>query len=896
MSRLPTDGLLRSCSGRGSVGSSRIRGRTGIRTNTGLCATNSELRGFKSSSTSGVERTRRSVKARSSVQATQPTIGSKREASNGIDDLHVPYREGGYDATKAKRFYNKRWWISLSRQSALALRLGLWSWGTFVLDKNMGKEEENKELRSRELLKLINDVGPTAIKIGQALSIRSDIIDPVYAKTLSELQDKVPPFSSDLARAIIEEELGLVGKGGISAVFDNISPQPVAAASIGQVYKATLKNGVDVAVKVQRPEVLNQIAVDLHVAREFAPIYKKILKANTDFVGLVDEWGRGFIDELDYPMEAAKTRAFTDAMRKRGLNAVSAPEVVSELSSKHVLTTKWVEGKRLDAANTTDCARLCGVALNAYLTMLLDLGTLHCDPHPGNLLRTPDGKLCILDFGMTTNVPTDLQYGLLEYIAHLTIEDYDKIPDDLIKLGFVPEGQEEMIKRSGIVEVLSFTLRQLAKGGGAKKTQERLVQELQEKYGNISREEMRIKIRETLNRDDRVGVADVGKTMEELEKSRPNLFQIPVWMAYILRAFSVLEGIGLDANPDYSIVSECYPYLARRLLTDDHPRANAALKTILFGGQDTIDVDQLEKMSKGFSSFSKQSVSVTESVGVQAALDEMVALILAPDGNFVQRLLIEQVTAILDAGGREAVSNMLTSFPGSILREALRTQRSVTESMPEPLKFALSPLLFPGDLLSSLYPLVAVTDKDVKTLDSFEKLLSILSSSPAPGLVGSDSSGSSNSASLGQKGLNSLTEKGNSPSPALSSRLSPQIIADALSKLNQTEVQELLNRYKDLTPGAQATGLRLLKQVLSRTRERVLESAAKVESRAQLDVSQQTSKRFITVLDQLLTLAEERIQNLEAPIAKGANGVFANPNANINNRFPLATFSIDSRR
>ncbi|GAB5360023.1 hypothetical protein AAMO2058_000591800 [Amorphochlora amoebiformis] len=763
------------------------------------------------------------------------TVGAD---SKPFESLNAPYAEGRYNPLKASEYYRKRPWMTTLRGVNLALRMGLWSWGSFVLDKNMGKEDENKEWRSRELLDIINSVGPTAIKIGQALSIRSDIVDPVYAKTLSELQDQVPPFSTEVAKQIVEEELGLKSKGGVSAIFSSFSPEPVAAASIGQVYKATLKDGREVAVKVQRPGVLEQIALDLHIARSFAPTYKKILKANTDLVGLVDEWGGGFIQELDYLKEAQKTTEFTKAMQDRGLDAVSAPQVVEELSSKHVLTTEWVDGVRLDKSNKSDAARLCGVALNAYLTMLLDTGTLHCDPHPGNLLRTPEGRLCILDFGMTTSVRTDLQYYLLDYIAHLTTEDFSQIPNDLVNLGFVPEGQEQAIRRSGVVEVLTFTLRQLAKGGGAKKTQQRMIDELKAKYGNISRDEMRKRLRETINSDSsRVGVADVGRKMEELEQKTPNLFQIPVWMAYILRAFSVLEGIGLQADPEYSIVQECYPYLARRLLTDDDPRANQALKTILYGGQERLDIKQLSKMSAGFSSFTKSTTAVEESKGVQAALDEVVSIVLSPKGNFVQSLLLEQVSAILDASGRSILSAALESGPGSILREALRTQRSVTETLPSPLRTVLSPLLFPGDFVSSLYPLVAPNEQDKQALDNFQELYALLNG-----------------------GINA-------PLSSMPSNPSPQMFGEILQNVNQTQLQEFLLRYRELTPGAQATGLRLLRTLMQRTRERISEAAASVESRAQLRFSQETSKRFISALDQLLDAADERIAALSMQAA-----------------------------
>jgi len=136
----------------------------------------------------------------------------------------------------------------------------------------------------------------------------------------------------------------------------------------------------------------------------------------------------------------------------------------SQCRSTRTLNTKpqILNSERLARSTEDDVGRLCGVALNAYLTMLLDTGLLHCDPHPGNLLRTTDGRLAILDWGMCVEVEKDLQYTLLEYIAHLATEDYEAIPYDLIRLGFVPPGKEDAFTRAGVVEVLSVMLRQLA--------------------------------------------------------------------------------------------------------------------------------------------------------------------------------------------------------------------------------------------------------------------------------------------------------------------------------------------------------------------------------------------------------------------------------------------------
>lgn len=166
---------------------------------------------------------------------------------------------------------------------------------------------------------------------------------------------------------------------------------------ITQVYRGTLaSNGKDVAVKVQRPGILSEIALDLHVLRTLTPIQTILQNAANGVettqddidtaITLVDEWGRGFVAETDYRLEAQNTKNFEAAMRQRGLDAVCAPPIVDELVRDTVLVTEWVEGTRLDRDASPDVPRLCGVAINAYLTMLLDTGVLHCDPHVSDIL------------------------------------------------------------------------------------------------------------------------------------------------------------------------------------------------------------------------------------------------------------------------------------------------------------------------------------------------------------------------------------------------------------------------------------------------------------------------------------------------------------------------------
>ena len=597
------------------------------------------------------------------------------------------------------------------------------------------------------------------VKIGQALSTRTDLLPAKYARGLTGLQDAVPPFSAKLGRQVIEQELGIT----IDNVFSSLSLEPVASASIGQVYRGTLREtGEDVAVKVQRPAVLNSVALDLHMLRSLIiPLYQKSKDINTDLVGLVDAWGEGFINELDYRKEARATTEFSKAMRERGLGSVFAPEVVDHLSSTHVLTTKWVDGVRLADSDAQDVPRLCGVALNAYLTMMLDTGTLHCDPHPGNLLRTPDGRLCILDWGMVINVPQDLQLSLLEFIANLNAENYEDIPDDLVKLKFVPEDKIEELRQSGLTVAISNMLSLASKGGGPKGAMQRMVAENKEKYAEAlaefddldSKEATAVRQKlfkedwqrqmaeDAMSRGESVSTTvDVTMKIEQMQEQNADVFAIPDYMVYMLRAFSTLEGIGLSSDANYSIIQECWPYLAKRLLSDDSPRAQGALRTLLYGKGDELDLSKVTELSSGFESYTSSTSSVESgqgrsNAGQNIALEQITNVILSEDSNYVQDLILHESALALDATIRNIVLSPL---------EPIRNL-----SVP-----SLGLLTLPLELAKAAIDLHAIDSSDQKKLENVRILTDALSkgqssSSNMPG-ISSSRSQSTNSPDLGR--------------------------------------------------------------------------------------------------------------------------------------------------
>ncbi|EKX47533.1 hypothetical protein GUITHDRAFT_137316 [Guillardia theta CCMP2712] len=226
--------------------------------------------------------------------------------------MTTPYPSGVYDKDTAAEYFRERPVLFFSRGAQIAMAaLGF---GVSVgLDLLMNKYEENEGKRADQATTILTELGPTFIKIGQSLSIRSDLLSPEYLRALTQLQDKVPEFSTETAIEIIKGELGR----DVSSVYDNFD-RPIAAASLGQVYRARLKDGREVAVKVQRPNILERIALDMHLIRESAPLLKK-LGAPGDIEGLVDDWGFGFVNELDYRKEGENAEAFMESISKTPL-------------------------------------------------------------------------------------------------------------------------------------------------------------------------------------------------------------------------------------------------------------------------------------------------------------------------------------------------------------------------------------------------------------------------------------------------------------------------------------------------------------------------------------------------------------------------------------------------
>ncbi len=255
-----------------------------------------------------------------------------------------------------------------------------------TLDKWQNGEEKNKLKRAEQLRKTLTRLGPTFIKVGQALSTRPDLVRKDYLDELVKLQDQLPPFPTETAFSIIEAELDR----SIDEIYNHISQKPVAAASLGQVYQARLYSGEEVAVKVQRPNLLPTITLDLYLMRWAASWMAPWLPLNLghDLTLIVDEFGTKLFEEIDYLNEGRNAEKF--ATNFRDDPTVKVPAIYWRYSSQRVLTLEWIHGFKLtdterirEAGLDTDS--LIEIGVTSGLRQLLEFGFFHADPHPGNL-------------------------------------------------------------------------------------------------------------------------------------------------------------------------------------------------------------------------------------------------------------------------------------------------------------------------------------------------------------------------------------------------------------------------------------------------------------------------------------------------------------------------------
>ena len=342
-----------------------------------------------------------------------------------------------YHAPAIAKYYDRRPWIVIWRAIEV-----LWSFGFFILcllwDQGTQQIEVYKQQRAEDLRELLTRLGPTFIKVGQALSTRPDLIRRDYLKELIKLQDQLPPFDNDLAFQLIEDQL----KMKVDEAYREISAHPVAAASLGQVYRAMLHSGEEVAVKVQRPNLRPQLSLDLYLMRWGAQKFGRFLPLNLghDLTLIVDEFGIKLFEEIDYINEGKNAEKFAENFH--GDPEVKVPSIYWQYSNQKVLTLEWIQGFKL---TDTDKIRAAGIDPNTIikigvtsgLRQLLEHGFFHADPHPGNLFATLDGRMAYIDFGMMDQLEPGTKETIASSIVQLINQDYLALADDFVALGFL---------------------------------------------------------------------------------------------------------------------------------------------------------------------------------------------------------------------------------------------------------------------------------------------------------------------------------------------------------------------------------------------------------------------------------------------------------------------------
>ena len=499
--------------------------------------------------------------------------------------------------------------------------LGVWfDWFTGLL-----KGPDRARARAKEAADLIASLGPAFIKAGQALSTRPDIVPPLLLEELAQLQDQLPGFDSALAMACIEDDLG----APVLEIYEQLDAEPISAASLGQVHKGVLKGGQEVAVKVQRPGLREQITLDLYIVRNIAAwLNQNVGLIRSDLVALIDELGKRVFEEMDYCNEAANAERFA-ALHAHNPR-IAVPRIYHQATSRRVLTMEWIEGVKLTNLEAVrgigvDPDEMVNIGVNCSLQQLLEHGFFHADPHPGNLLALSDGRLAYLDFGMMSEVSRESRTGLIQAVVHLVNRNFGKLSKDFVSLGFLAED----VNLEPIVPAFEKVFGQAIEQG-------------------VSR------------MDFKAVTDDLSGVMYRFP------FRVPPYYALIIRSLVTLEGIALSVDSEFKILGAAYPYFARRLMEDPDPSLRQSLKEMLFDG----DIFRWQRLDNLIASASQGS-----QLDLEGLLDQVLTFLFSANGGLLRQQLVEAVVFRMDAMAWHTTLRIGKRLPERLQPPGLRKHR-----------------------------------------------------------------------------------------------------------------------------------------------------------------------------------------------------------------------------
>ncbi|MBC7823294.1 MAG: AarF/ABC1/UbiB kinase family protein [Candidatus Parcubacteria bacterium] len=474
-------------------------------------------------------------------------------------------------------------------------------WFAFRLwwDRVTGGGDRAQKGQAIQLRKMLTTLGPAFIKIGQALSTRPDLVPPTYLEELTKLQDQLPPFPNEIAFQFIREELGAEP----SEVYAELSPMPIAAASLGQVYRGKLKTGEEVAVKVQRPGLAESIALDMYILRKIAAwTMNNIKRVRSNLVAIADELATRIFEETDYNQEGRNAERF--AALYGYLPEIYVPKIYWRYTGRRVLTMEWITGTKLTELDKIreqgiDATHLIDVGVQCSLRQLLEHGFFHADPHPGNLLAMPDGRLAYLDFGMMSEVKPYQRYGLIEAIVHLVNRDFDGLAHDYVKLEFLTPDTD-------LTPIIPA-------------------------FASVFNDALGASVAE-------INIKSITDQLSSLMYEYP--FTVPAYYALIIRSLVTLEGIAIHVDPEFKVLSKAYPYVAKRLLTDQSPELRESLKDLLFK-DGSFRWNRLENLLRNARS--------NQDYDLDQALDQAVDFLFSERGEFIRANLVNEIIKGLDS-------------------------------------------------------------------------------------------------------------------------------------------------------------------------------------------------------------------------------------------------------
>ena len=315
--------------------------------------------------------------------------------------------------------------------------------------RRAGRTEERLHARAEKFRLALEELGTTYIKLGQLLSTRPDLLPTPFVDELARLQDRVEPVPFADVKELLERELGRP----LDRVFERFDEEPIASASIAQVYRARLRPGIseltgDVAVKIVKPGVPELVDLDMDILKEAAErLSRSALARRYDFKGLSYQLETTLVAELDLRQESANGRRLRESVEE--FDKIRIPEIADELTSRRVLVLEYVDGKRLSDVKTRQ-PELADQLWRAYLKQILVDGAFQCDPHPGNFLLDTKGRLVVLDYGMVAYVSRENQLRLMALLITLVERDGDRTARVCIEMGIPGRDFEDSRFRSAV--------------------------------------------------------------------------------------------------------------------------------------------------------------------------------------------------------------------------------------------------------------------------------------------------------------------------------------------------------------------------------------------------------------------------------------------------------------